>query len=99
MISFLLVGFLCNAATFHNKVSPVQKVVELLDDLKGKVENDLKGEAKDMDEYTKWCDEEANSKENAIHDATRTIKDLEGSMEEGAANIQSLTSEIDGIAS
>jgi hypothetical protein len=31
-----------------------------LDELKGKVESDLSAEEKMMEEYTSWCDEEAN---------------------------------------
>merc|ERR1719265_1347805 len=29
-----------------------------------------------MEEYTKWCDAEENTKTDAITSATRTIKDL-----------------------
>jgi hypothetical protein len=57
----------------NTKVSPVQKVVTLLDELKAKVQADLVAEEKLMDEYTTWCDEEANMKEDAITSAKRTI--------------------------
>merc|ERR1719353_2511978 len=45
-----------------------------------------------MDEYTSWCDEEANEKEDAITSSKRTIGDLE-------ATIGSLTSSIDELTS
>ena len=44
-VCLLLLG-LTEAATFNSKVSPVQKVLELLDDLKAKVKNDLANEEK-----------------------------------------------------
>jgi hypothetical protein len=63
-------------AALATEVSPVQKVIQLLDDLKGKVASDLQADSKLMDEYTEWCDEEANSKEDSITSSKRTISDL-----------------------
>merc|ERR1719261_2241431 len=81
------------------KVSPVQKVIQLLDELKGKVEADLAAEEKMMEEYTSWCDEEANEKEDAITSSKRTIGDLEATIEDAEASIQSLTASIDELTS
>merc|ERR1719316_1262995 len=77
--------------------SPVQKVIELLDDLKGKVESDLAKEEQLMEEYTNWCDEEANEKEDAITSSKRTIKDLEATISDAKATIGSLTTKIDEL--
>jgi chromosome segregation ATPase len=78
-------------------VSPVQKVIELLDDLKSKVENDLANEEKMMEEFTQWCDETANEKEDAITSSKRTIQDLSAAIEDASAGIQTLTSTIDEL--
>jgi len=75
-------------------VSPVQKVIQLLDELKGKVESDLSNEEKLMGEYTNWCDEEANEKEDSIRSSKRTIGDLMATIEDSKASIGSLTSSI-----
>jgi len=80
-------------------VSPVQKVIQLLDELKGKVESDLANEEKLMEEYTSWCDEEANEKEDAITSSKRTIGDLMATIEDGKATIGSLTASIDELTS
>jgi len=88
---------LCLVGAVAVEVSPVQKVIQLLDELKGKVEADLAAEAKSMDEYTAWCDEEANTKEDAITSSKRTIQDLEATIEDSHATIMSLTSEIDEL--
>merc|ERR1719515_65442 len=92
-------GALVDAATLQTKVSPVQKVIELLDDLAGKVKGDLAKEETLMEEYTKWCDSEANEKEDAITSATRTISELEATIEESSGSISALTAEIEELAS
>jgi chromosome segregation ATPase len=75
-------------------VSPVQKVIQLLDELKGKVASDLENESKLMEEYSMWCDEEANTKEDAITSSKRTIGDLSATIEDAKATIGTLTSTI-----
>jgi chromosome segregation ATPase len=79
------------------QVSPVQKVIQLLDELKGKVEADLACEESLMEEYTSWCDEEANTKEDAITSSKRTIGDLEATIEDAKASVMTLTSSIDEL--
>ena len=37
-----------------------------------------------MGEYTKWCDSEANEKEDAITSAARTISELQATIEESS---------------
>ena len=41
----------------------------------------MANEEKLMEEYTTWCDEEANTKEDAITSAKRTIGDLEAAIQ------------------
>jgi len=79
------------------EVSPVQKVIQLLDELKGKVDADLAAEGTAMGEYTNWCDEEANEKEDAITSSKRTIGDLMATIEDSHATVGSLTTEIDEL--
>merc|ERR1719502_1440519 len=52
-----------------------------------------------MEEYTTWCDEEANTKEDAITSSKRTIGDLEATIEDAKATIIELTSSIDELTS
>merc|ERR1719473_2460920 len=51
-----------------------------------------------MDEYTKWCDSEANQKEEAIAEAGRTIDELDATIEESSGSISALTGEIEELA-
>jgi len=75
-------------------VSPIQKVVELLDECKAKVQKDLDAEAKAMEEYTAFCDDELKDKGYAIETAGREIGDLTATIDSATASIGELTDEI-----
>jgi len=94
MMRILLLAFTASAV----KVSPVQKVIELLDDLKAKVQGDLAAEETMMGEYSKWCDEESNEKEDAITSGKRTINDLAASINDASASIAELSTEVEELA-
>jgi len=94
MCTFAVLALLASGAA----VSPVQKVIELCDELKGKVQADLAAEEKLMGEYTAWCDTEANDKEDAITSGKRTIGDLSAAIQEASASVDSLTSETEELA-
>jgi len=88
----------CLVGALAVQVSPVQKVIELLDELKGKVAGDLAAEETMMEEYTKWCDEEENDKEDAITSNKRTVGDLNAVITDSNARIGELSSEIEELA-
>jgi len=92
------VTIFCLVGALAVQVSPVQKVIELLDELKGKVAGDLQAEETMMEEYTKWCDEEENDKEDAITSNKRTVGDLNAVITESNARIGELSSEIEELA-
>jgi septal ring factor EnvC (AmiA/AmiB activator) len=83
-----------SGAALAEAVSPVQKVVELLEDCKGKVAKDLAAEAAVMEEYTTFCDDELKSKGYAIETATREIGDLEATIADSAATIVAMSDEV-----
>merc|ERR1719313_240425 len=80
--------------TAAEKVSPVQKVIELLGECKAKVEKDLAAEAAVMEEYTTFCDDELKEKGYAIETAGREIGDLTATIEDSKATITEKTDEI-----
>jgi len=75
-------------------VSPVQKVVELLDECKGKVAKDLAAEAAVMEEYTVFCDDELKAKGYAIETSTREIAELEATIADSTATIAAMSDEV-----
>jgi len=81
------------------EVSPVQKVIELLGDLKSKVEKDLAAETAAMEEYLSYCDFEAKDTEFAIRTGEREIEDVEAVILETSAKVQQYEAEIGSISS
>merc|ERR1719191_1714730 len=51
-----------------------------------------------MEEYSTWCDSEANEKEDSITSAKRTIGDLEAEMNDASARISELSTEVEELA-
>ena len=47
-----------------------------------------------MEEYSEYCDAEANKREDAITSAARTLSDLSAVIEESSASIDSLSEEV-----
>merc|ERR1719484_409385 len=86
------------AAVSATRVSPVAKVIELLDELTGKVKGDLAAEETMMEEYSTWCDKESNEKEDAITSHKRTIGDLESEIADATARISELGTEVEELA-
>merc|ERR1719456_703543 len=81
------------------EVSPVGKVVELLENLKGKVQHDLAAEGKAMEEYTNFCDGESSDKAFAIKTAEAKEADLGAVIEDSNAQIASYTAQIGELGS
>merc|ERR1719420_1240570 len=90
MSTFLLFGLVSTAVS----VSPVQKVVELLDECAGKVKADLAAEEAEMKAYSEFCDEELSAKGYNIETAAKSIGDLTASVEDSKATIADLESDI-----
>merc|ERR1719392_553729 len=80
-------------ATAH-AISPVMKVVELLDECKAKVAKDLAAETKAMEEYTTFCDDELKDKAYAIETAASKIGDLEAVIADAQATAAESSDEI-----
>jgi len=72
----------------------VQKVIELLDDTKGKIVADLAAEEKEMTEYSAFCDDTMEQKGYQIKTATRSISDLSATIEDCKATVAMKDEEI-----
>merc|ERR1719335_585270 len=76
------------------KGSAVQKVIELLDEMKGKITSDLEAESAAMEEYLSFCNDETKEKANGIKTAESTIEDLNAIIEESKATITAKDDEV-----
>lgn len=91
MKSFALLAGVALAAN----ASPVQKVIQLIEELKGKVQKDLQNEAGQMEEYAQFCDDEQTQKGFAIKTATREIEGFKAAIEHSEGQVQEFGSIIE----
>merc|ERR1719456_2113660 len=75
-------------------VSPVQKVIQLIDDMKAKVEADGKAADDEFAQYAKWCDDEADDKGRAIKASQDEIAELTAAISDAEGTIQTLETKI-----
>merc|ERR1719333_922339 len=64
------------AATQRAADTPVTKVVELINEMKAKIEADGKAEQKVYDKFACWCEKTTARKAGAIEDAKASIEEL-----------------------
>merc|ERR1719235_432136 len=96
-MGFILLAFV--GLTAATEVSPVQKVLELLDECKAKVAKDLAAETAVMEEYTTFCDDELKEKGYAIETAGRELADLSAAIEKSTALSMEKADEIATLGS
>merc|ERR1712045_1012240 len=77
-----------------HKVTPVQKVIELLKKLSVQVEADGKKEAAQYDKFSCFCKEQADDKLYAIEKSTAKIEELDAELADLKALIADLDNEI-----
>jgi hypothetical protein len=106
----VLVWVLASVRTSAEDVRPVEKVIELLEDLKDEVEEDGKQEAEAYDKFSSFCKASTKSKSDDITKGEDKTEDLSGTIEAKTAerkdkkglilkNLrkqESLSSELDG---
>merc|ERR1719453_1827146 len=103
-MGFIRMGFLLSvsfaaATETRGKISPVQKVVQLIDDMAGKVTKERDEAAKVFEEYAKFCDDEAVAKEYAIKDSKEAIEEYTATTEDAGATIETEESKVEDLSS
>merc|ERR1719316_1023491 len=80
------------------KLSPVQKVIQLIDDMHAKVTKEAAEESKVFEEYAKFCDDEATAKEYAIKDSKEAIEEFTATITDSKAIIETEDSKVSDLA-
>jgi len=80
------------------KISPVQKVLQLIDDFAAKVTKEAAEEAKVFEEYAKFCDDEATAKDYAIKDSKEAIEELTATITDSKASIDTETAKVGDLS-
>merc|ERR1719333_523243 len=92
LLAIGLVG--ANAVVQHNHDTPVTKVVELINEMKAKIEADGKAEQKVYDKFACWCEKTTARKAGAIEDAKASIEELSQSVLKLKGKTATLKAEI-----
>lgn len=85
---------LAQRVSVKSQGSAVQKIIEMLGEMKAKVEADIDAETKSMEEFMSYCDDGSKEKEYAIKTASRQIEELQATIEDASAQISELTDEV-----
>lgn len=94
--TFLLLAH-ANAANQKHEVTPVQKVIELLERLTAQVSKEGKEEAAQYDKFACFCKEQADEKQYNIEKSDARIETLEASIEELSGDITALDEDVVGL--
>jgi len=107
LTTLLCSAFQAHAALLSNKhevradVTPVQKVIQMVEELQAKVSAEGKAEAATYDKFACFCKSKTDEKVKAIAEEEQTVKDLQAEITSLSAdrdtldqNIQDLTQEI-----
>jgi len=92
--------FLCAAVAVASRsssaVTPVQKVIQLLEDMVAKGEKDKHEETKQFAVFKTFCEGTTDDKKQAVKDANRQITDLNASIAKNDADQKQLAREVEG---
>merc|ERR1719281_462943 len=80
------------------KISPVQKVVQMIDEMAGKVQKELDATTADFEEYAKFCDDQAVAKDYAIKDGKESMEELDATITDTSAGIESAAAKIEDLS-
>merc|ERR1719310_2319628 len=91
VLTFLLAS---QTAAEQQKVTPVQKVPELLKGMKDKGIAEMKAEEVTFSAYSQWCDNQDRIKKKEIAEANEKIEKLNAEIAKATADIEALTARI-----
>merc|ERR1719163_2221944 len=80
------------------KISPVQKIVQMIDEMAGKVQKELDATTADFEEYAKFCDDTAVEKDYAIKDGKESMEELTATITDTSAGIESAAAKIETLS-
>jgi len=78
--------------------NPMGQVLQLMDELAGKINADGEAEAKAYNEYVEWCDDTAKNTGFAIQTAEKAKAELEAKIGELTGNIAASDAQIEDLA-
>lgn len=86
--------FLAALTVQSAELGPIQKVIQLVDELQAKVISEGDSSQVAYEEFVDWCGKQAIETKHAIEDATESRETLTATIETAAANVEELSAEI-----
>ena len=86
--------FLAALTVQSAELGPIQKVIQLVDELQAKVIAEGDSSQVAYEEFVDWCGKQAIETKHAIEDATESRETLTATIETAAANVEELSAEI-----
>jgi hypothetical protein len=96
--AFAFVWVLAITCAHAGKVSPIEKVLEMIGELQSKIIAEGETAQKIYAEYSEWCEEEAKNLQYEIKTGKAELEDLKATIGEEAAIIESLTAKVDELS-
>jgi hypothetical protein len=90
----LALGASARVERAHTRVTPVEKVVELMNGMLAKGKDEKHAEEVQFAEYKQWCDDTSVEKTRAIAEANEEIEKLSADIEKYTADAELLAKEI-----
>jgi hypothetical protein len=81
-----------------SQVSPVQKVLQLIDEFTAKVTGEFEETKKVFEDFAKSCDDDSSEKTYAIKNSKEQIEDLAATITDSQAGIETETSKISDVS-
>jgi chromosome segregation ATPase len=94
----VLVPFLCIHGTSANEVNPIEKVIQMMSDLEGKIIGEGKDAQKTYDEFAEWCEDRSKELGFEIKTGKSEVADLTATIQDETAKIDAATSKIDDLS-
>merc|ERR1719379_2244278 len=95
-LSVLAASWISSIYAFQSEVTPVQKVIQLLDGMLAKGKAEKHDEQVQFATYKQFCDDTSVEKKRAISEAAETIEVLKADIQKYAADAAALAKEIAG---
>jgi len=92
-----LMALVASMALPAQSVSPVQKVLALIDEMLAKVKADTASRVTEFETFSNFCDKSATEKEYAMASSDKAIEAVDAAIVNAKASIASLESHIQGV--
>merc|ERR1719160_1030924 len=93
-VAFILIIGLTVSPVVADKVTPVQKVLQMMDDMLAKGKKEKAEEAVAFSQYAQFCKSTGAEKTRNIEDGKAAIVQLKADIEKATADVGTLTGEI-----